>query len=153
MYKSDSSCMQLIVTTVLKKYTQHHQQNKQSLQQCQMPATTPFGATTTAIEVAQAYSSHIAGKTILITGTTLNSIGSATAQALAHGGASTIILIGRSSIKLSSTIDTLSAAYPKTTFIPLALDLNSQKAVQKAAQDFLMTRGFHTSTSSSPTQD
>jgi NAD(P)-dependent dehydrogenase (short-subunit alcohol dehydrogenase family) len=96
-----------------------------------------FGARTSAFEISETYASHVAGKVVLITGSTLGSIGDTTARAFAHGGASTVIITGRDDAKLSAASASLSKDYPKTTFRPLKLDLNSLKAVKQAAQEII----------------
>ncbi|KAF2686223.1 retinol dehydrogenase 12 [Lentithecium fluviatile CBS 122367] len=105
-----------------------------------MSSAMDFGAKTTAFEVAQTFSSRIAGKTALITGVTLGSIGDATARAFAHGGAETVVITGRDNTKLSTARKALTEAYPKTRFRPLNLDLSSLKAVQKAAEEILVDK-------------
>ncbi|KAF2733978.1 retinol dehydrogenase 12 [Polyplosphaeria fusca] len=102
-----------------------------------MASNASFGKETGALEVAKTFSSQAKGKTILITGVSTGGIGDALAQAFAHGGASTVIITGRSDTKLDAAMKSLSAAYPSTTFRPLKLDLNSLQAAADAAKKIL----------------
>ncbi|KAJ7467699.1 hypothetical protein FB451DRAFT_1401683 [Mycena latifolia] len=95
-----------------------------------------FTSTTTAEEVANAFSSQIQGKNVLITGTSLNGIGFETARVIAKH-AKLVIITGynleRWEVFLSEEAikkDVLSA-----NIRPLVLDLSSLVAVRKAAAE------------------
>lgn len=92
-----------------------------------------FGVRTTALSVAAAFPSAIAGKTILITGVNIKGLGFATAQAFASQKAELLILAGRTPAKLQESADTLAKEYPGTKFRILELDLSSQKGARAAA--------------------
>ncbi|KAF7307606.1 Short-chain dehydrogenase/reductase family protein [Mycena indigotica] len=93
-----------------------------------------FDVNTTAKEVAAAFPDQIKGKTILVTGTSLKSIGFTTAQALAKD-ADLLIITGRSLEKLKETEAALKAEYPSANIRPLTLDLASRASVRKAAAE------------------
>lgn len=94
---------------------------------------TEFGAHTTALAVAAAFPSAIAGKTILITGVNLKGLGYATAEAFASQKAELIILAGRTPAKLQECADALAKEYPSTKTRVLELDLSSQRGARAAA--------------------
>ncbi|RFU81794.1 hypothetical protein TARUN_384 [Trichoderma arundinaceum] len=94
---------------------------------------TEFGAHTTALAVAAAFPTAIAGKRILITGVNLKGLGYATAEAFASQKAELLILAGRTPAKLQECADALSREYPATKTRVLELDLNSQKGARAAA--------------------
>jgi NAD(P)-dependent dehydrogenase (short-subunit alcohol dehydrogenase family) len=96
-----------------------------------------FGARTDGKTVAGAFRSAIKGKTILITGISLNGLGMSTAEALATQEPALLILTGRSREKVQKVIDQLSAQYPATAFRFLCLNLTSQKQVRQAAEDVM----------------
>ncbi|KAF2109964.1 retinol dehydrogenase 12 [Lophiotrema nucula] len=102
-----------------------------------MATNKSWNGQTGALEVASAYSDSIKGKTALVTGTSIGGIGDAIVRALAHGGASTIVLTGRSDDKLSAYYEAVSKDYPNTKFRPLKLDLNSLVGTQKSAEEIL----------------
>ncbi|KAH6603229.1 hypothetical protein Trco_008004 [Trichoderma cornu-damae] len=92
-----------------------------------------FGLHTTAFDVAAAFPSAIAGKTILITGINIKGLGYATAEAFASQKAELLILAGRTPAKVQECADALAKQYPDTKTRVLELDLNSQKATRAAA--------------------
>lgn len=92
-----------------------------------------FGVHTTALAVAAAFPSAIAGKTVLITGVNLKGLGYATAEAFASQSAELLILAGRNVAKLQECVDALAKEYPKTKTRVLELDLSSMKAARAAA--------------------
>ncbi|KAH8689740.1 retinol dehydrogenase 12 [Phaeosphaeriaceae sp. PMI808] len=89
------------------------------------------------LEIAEAYSPQITGKTILITGVSPGGIGEATARAFAHGGASLIIATGRSEARVEGLTKEISAEYPSTKFRNVVLDLASLQDVRRAANEIL----------------
>ncbi|KAH8632645.1 hypothetical protein IG631_11279 [Alternaria alternata] len=90
-----------------------------------MATNKSFTKQTGGLEVAKTYSSHITGKTILITGVSPGGIGEATARAFAHGGASIIIATGRDKARVEELARQISAVYPSTKFRCVELDLAS----------------------------
>ncbi|KAA8909880.1 short-chain dehydrogenase [Sphaerosporella brunnea] len=96
-----------------------------------------FSATTNGAEIVAAFPAAVAGKTILITGPSIGSIGSETAITLAGAPIppAHILLAGRTISKIQPVIDAITAANPsiKTTFI--ALDLADLESVRKAASE------------------
>jgi NAD(P)-dependent dehydrogenase (short-subunit alcohol dehydrogenase family) len=94
-----------------------------------------YGFHTTAEEVASAYSSHIIGFTILITGVSPNSLGLYTAKALAAHSPALIILAGRSTDTLTAAEVELKSVSPSCPTKLLTLDLNSLRTVRAAAEE------------------
>ncbi|KAM0254605.1 hypothetical protein ACHAQJ_006641 [Trichoderma viride] len=92
-----------------------------------------FSVHTTALTVAAAFPSIIAGKTILITGVNIKGLGYATAEAFASQKAELLILAGRNPAKLQECADALTKQYPGIKTRVLELDLSSQKGARAAA--------------------
>ncbi|KIW26835.1 uncharacterized protein PV07_06638 [Cladophialophora immunda] len=92
---------------------------------------------TEALEVAKAFAEAIKGKTILVTGVNRQGVGFTTAQAFASQSPAHLIVAGRSASKLQECIDELERQYPNVEYRALILDLASQKAVRKAAEEVL----------------
>ncbi|KAF8066768.1 NAD-P-binding protein [Lyophyllum atratum] len=95
---------------------------------------------THAMEVADTFAAEIKGKTVLVTGVTAGGLGAEAARVLALHGAN-LILAGRSSSKIQETIANIEKEAPNTKTTELILDLNSQKAVRKAADEILAYPG------------
>ncbi|KAF7307620.1 Short-chain dehydrogenase/reductase family protein [Mycena indigotica] len=93
-----------------------------------------FDVNTTAKDVAAAFPEQIKGKTVLITGTSLKSIGFTTAQAFAKD-VGLLIITGRSHEKLKATEAALKTEFPGANIRPLVLDLASRTSVRKAAAE------------------
>src|ERR1051325_9046002 len=74
------------------------------------------------------------GKICLVTGAT-NGIGRATAQALAHMGA-TVIIVGRDAQKTSRVVEEIRAASGNNNVDSLLADLSSQQQVRRLANEF-----------------
>ncbi|KEY71675.1 hypothetical protein S7711_02910 [Stachybotrys chartarum IBT 7711] len=96
-----------------------------------------FQGDTEGLEVARAFADGVRGKTIIVTGANLGGIGFTTAQAFASQGPAHLILTGRNTAKVQKCIDALQAEYPDVDYRILQLDLASQKAVRKAADEVL----------------
>ena len=96
-----------------------------------------FGATTEASTVAEAFSSQIANKVILITGVNAGGIGGSTTVALAAHSPKLLILSGRSQNKVEDVIEKVRSAHPHVKCRYLHLDLSSQKSVRAAGQEVL----------------
>lgn len=94
-----------------------------------------FGFETTGEEAASALSSNIQGKTIIITGVSPRSLGYETARVIAIQEPKLLVLAGRSSAKLQEVEKELKEAAPGVNIRQLILDLESQEAVRKAAEE------------------
>ncbi|KAF7300183.1 Short-chain dehydrogenase/reductase family protein [Mycena kentingensis (nom. inval.)] len=95
-----------------------------------------FTSTSTAEEVAAAFSKHIKGKTVLITGTTVTGLGFAAANVIAKEGG-LVILTGRSEKKLRDSEEAIKADFPAAKVRKVVLDLSSRASVRKAASEVL----------------
>ncbi|KAJ7069250.1 hypothetical protein C8F01DRAFT_1245458 [Mycena amicta] len=93
-----------------------------------------FGFSTTSDEVVDALSSEIAGKNVLITGTTLNTIGFDTARAIAKY-AGLVTITGYNPERLQLSAEALRKQVPAGNVRTLQLDLSSLAAVRKAAEE------------------
>ena len=96
-----------------------------------------FGFFTSAEEVAAAFSSSIAGKTILVTGVSPGGLGAHFLKVVALHAPKLLILAGRSPAKCAETAKELEGAHPGITTRTLELDLSSQAQVRKAAAEVL----------------
>ncbi|KAH9900633.1 hypothetical protein F4778DRAFT_152637 [Xylariomycetidae sp. FL2044] len=99
-----------------------------------------FGRSTTGTEVAETFKDRIRGRTVLITGTSPNSIGEATALAVARGAPALLILASRTQAKLRAVArrihdEVLGSAGESivTTVRTVVVDLASQRSVREAA--------------------
>ncbi|KAH9224792.1 hypothetical protein DL95DRAFT_473426 [Leptodontidium sp. 2 PMI_412] len=95
---------------------------------------TSFNRDTTGKEVVQAFASTLKGKTILITGPSIKSIGAETALSLSHGSPSTILLLGRTESKIAPIIQQISTINPSIAVSFIQLDLASQASIRKTAE-------------------
>ncbi|KAJ7063883.1 NAD-P-binding protein [Mycena amicta] len=95
-----------------------------------------FSVTSTADDVASALSSEIAGKNVLVTGTSLNGIGFETARAIAKY-ANLVIITGYNAERLKLAEDALRAEGGSATIRPLLMDLSSLADVRRAASEVL----------------
>ncbi|KAL1982368.1 hypothetical protein VTN96DRAFT_1399 [Rasamsonia emersonii] len=102
-----------------------------------------FGQTTTATEVAKAFSSQIRNKNVVITGVAPNSLGQAMALAIASQHPAKLILASRTKEKLEQVAQEIYNATPKAkeagTIEIVALDLSSQRSVEQAAAQIAAT--------------
>ncbi|KIW15127.1 hypothetical protein PV08_07914 [Exophiala spinifera] len=96
-----------------------------------------FDRSTTGTSVAEIFSSAIKGKTILITGINKGGLGGKMVEILSVHSPKTLILASRTPSKIQEIIDTWKAGSPNTTYIPVALDLGSQKSCREAASSIL----------------
>lgn len=92
-----------------------------------------FALLTPAADVAAAFPESVKDKTIIITGVSPNSLGLATAFALASQRPARLILSGRSADKVQASIDTLKSDFPDVRYDVLLMDLSSQASVRAAA--------------------
>lgn len=95
----------------------------------------PYGWGTTAEEVAQDYATEIANKTILITGTSPNSLGAGFAAIVAKYHPRLIILASRNASRASDMAKAITAEAPNVQTRVLDLDLGSLDNVRKAAAE------------------
>ncbi|KAE8158284.1 NAD(P)-binding protein [Aspergillus tamarii] len=93
-----------------------------------------FGPLTPAAEIAAAFPDAIQGKTIVVTGVSLNSLGLATAAGFASQSPANLILTGRSVDKIQASISYLKTHYPDVKYHALIMDLSSQSSVRAAAE-------------------
>jgi len=98
-----------------------------------MPAI--FGTDSTADEVAEQYSTNIRGKVVLTTGVTPGGLGATFVETLAKHKPKLLILAGRNLDKAKKTGDAIAASCPDVEIRYLALDLNSQAQIRKAAEE------------------
>ncbi|KAJ7713381.1 hypothetical protein B0H16DRAFT_1899534 [Mycena metata] len=98
-------------------------------------ASPAFSSTTTAAEVANAFSDEIRGKNVLITGTSLGGIGFETAVAIAKY-ASLVVITGYNAERLKLSEDAIKKAVPSANVHQLVLDLSSLTDVRRAAEVF-----------------
>ncbi|KAK6987463.1 short-chain dehydrogenase/reductase family protein [Favolaschia claudopus] len=94
-----------------------------------------FSSSSTADDVASAFSNEIAGKNVLITGTSKNGIGFETALAIAKHGANLVIITGYNDQRLKESENAIKAQVPTANIRRLVLDLASLSAVRTAADE------------------
>ncbi|KAL1838377.1 hypothetical protein VTJ49DRAFT_2718 [Mycothermus thermophilus] len=94
-----------------------------------------YGLKTPGSEVARAFAERIRGKTILVTGVSPKSIGSATVLNLASQGPGLLILASRTEARLREVAAQIAEKYPDTRVEIVILDLGSQQSVRQAAVD------------------
>ncbi|GJN74037.1 hypothetical protein PLIIFM63780_008111 [Purpureocillium lilacinum] len=83
------------------------------------------------------YGAQIASKTILVTGVSPTSIGSAFVNALAASSPSLLILAGRNASKLSQTSASIAEAHPTVRVRTLQVDLSSLESVRRSVEELL----------------
>ncbi|KAJ7770071.1 NAD-P-binding protein [Mycena metata] len=93
-----------------------------------------FTAATTAEEVASVFQEQIRGKTVLITGTSINGIGFETARVIAKY-ANLVIITGYNTERLKLSEEAIKKEIPSANVRPLILDLTSLAAVRKAVAE------------------
>ncbi|KAJ7933090.1 hypothetical protein B0H13DRAFT_2307047 [Mycena leptocephala] len=92
-----------------------------------------FTYTTTADEVATAFSDEIKGKNVLITGTSINGIGFETARVIAKH-AKLVVITGYNEERLKLSEDAIKKDVPHANIHRLVLDLTSFASIRKAAE-------------------
>ncbi|KAL5360822.1 hypothetical protein BJX96DRAFT_75741 [Aspergillus floccosus] len=92
-----------------------------------------YPAETTATELVSDYGSLIAGKVILTTGASPNTLGGHFVEAIAKGSPSILILAGRDLAKLQKTANAIAAVNPAVQAKLLQVDLESFQSVREAA--------------------
>ncbi|KAJ7688119.1 hypothetical protein B0H17DRAFT_1203128 [Mycena rosella] len=98
------------------------------------PSTSEFGFHTTAEEAAEVLASEIAGKNVLVTGTSLGGIGFETARVIAKY-ANLVIIAGYNAERLQLAEDAIKNEVPAVNIRKLILDLSSLAAVRVAAAE------------------
>jgi len=94
-----------------------------------------YGSQTSASELVGDLADEIRGKTILITGASLGSIGGVFAETVARAQPALLILAGRNPEKLKGTVDGISKQETGANVRTLKLDLGSLAAVREAAAE------------------
>ncbi|KAJ7851075.1 NAD-P-binding protein [Mycena olivaceomarginata] len=93
-----------------------------------------FSSTTTAEEVANAFSAEIKGKNVLVTGTSVGGIGFETALAIAKY-ANLLIITGYNQERLKLSEEAIKKEHPHANVYCLVLNLSSLASVRKAAAE------------------
>ncbi|KAF7298596.1 Short-chain dehydrogenase/reductase family protein [Mycena indigotica] len=93
-----------------------------------------FNVSSTAEQVADTFASDIAGKNVLVTGTSQNGIGFETARVIAKH-ANLVIITGYNKERLEKSAEALRKEGGKAEIRPLVLDLSSLAAVRKAGAE------------------
>ncbi|KAJ1303653.1 hypothetical protein OPQ81_008081 [Rhizoctonia solani] len=98
-----------------------------------MTSNAAFGRDTTGTEAAQALKDEIKGRVVIVTGVSPNSIGGATALAVASQQPSALILASRTASKMDAVAADIQQKYPTVTVHKIPLDLASLDSVRAAA--------------------
>ncbi|KAG4432338.1 hypothetical protein IFR05_012188 [Cadophora sp. M221] len=102
-----------------------------------MASHAEFGETTTATEVAKAFSEQIIGKTILVVGVSPLSLGEHIALSISHHAPSHLLLASRTLSKINTVIDKIRTQHPSLKVTPIQIDLSSQISIRSAAKEIL----------------
>ncbi|KAK0275395.1 hypothetical protein LTR35_011097 [Friedmanniomyces endolithicus] len=89
---------------------------------------------TTGTEVAEAFKSSLKGKTVLITGVSLKSLGESTAVVIARHGPAKLILASRTEMKLQQVADEIVKINPDVKAELIVVNLSSQADIRTAAR-------------------
>ncbi|KAK9489452.1 short-chain dehydrogenase TIC 32-like protein, partial [Lipomyces doorenjongii] len=89
--------------------------------------------------IVNAFREKINGKTFVITGTSVNSLGAATAITLAAANPKHILLLGRSESKIKPVIEEMNAINPAIDARFYHVDLSDQDSVRHAADNISAT--------------
>jgi NAD(P)-dependent dehydrogenase (short-subunit alcohol dehydrogenase family) len=100
-----------------------------------MSSIPEFGFKTTAEEAASALSSHIKGKTVLVTGISKGGLGFETARVIALHQPKLLILAGRTPASNDEVAQLIKKESPEVAIKTLQLDLASFAAVRKSAKE------------------
>ncbi|KZV82663.1 NAD(P)-binding protein [Exidia glandulosa HHB12029] len=96
-----------------------------------------FGHSTTVEEVAVAFADRVKGRIFLITGPTLNTLGDATARALASAHPAELILVGRSPAKYAPVAEAIRSVDSTIDVRIYGLDLGYLPSVREGAATIL----------------
>ncbi|KAF4624973.1 hypothetical protein G7Y89_g13198 [Cudoniella acicularis] len=102
-------------------------------------AVMSFNQHTTTEDVVKASLARSEGRTFVLTGTSENTIGGATAIAFAHGKLKIIFLTGRTSHKSVSVIKEIKSIDRNIDVVFVSLDLTDQESVRSCAKEILET--------------
>ncbi len=93
-----------------------------------------FNRETPGVEVVEELADRVKGKTIVITGASVNGLGAGTAISLAHGHPAHLVLLARSQARVDPVVARIKEVDPavKVTFVPVSLD--DFDSVRKAAE-------------------
>ncbi|GME48289.1 Short-chain dehydrogenase/reductase SDR [Neofusicoccum parvum] len=94
-----------------------------------------WGVRTKATDAATAFSNEIKGRYVLITGVSRNSLGEASALAIAAHDPALLILASRTQSKVDEVADEIQSIRPTTPVKTVLLDLLSQDSVRRAAAE------------------
>jgi NAD(P)-dependent dehydrogenase (short-subunit alcohol dehydrogenase family) len=97
------------------------------------PKMSHYSFTTEGSLVVKDFSSHVKGRTFLITGPSHGSVGAETAPTLAAAHPSCILLLGRSLPKIQPVVDRIASITPTTVVKYIPLLLSSLASVRAAA--------------------
>ncbi|TVY24607.1 Short-chain dehydrogenase TIC 32-like protein [Lachnellula hyalina] len=92
-----------------------------------------FNAESTGQDVVNTFPEQVKDRTIVITGATGSSIGSAAALALASASPRKIILVNRNATKSQELIHFINTSYPSAPITHIVCDLSSLKSVEEAS--------------------
>ncbi|KAI1403644.1 retinol dehydrogenase 13 [Hypoxylon fuscum] len=104
-----------------------------------MTSNPEWGETTSALEVASAYSQQIEGRNVLITGVAPEGVGEGTAIAFASQKPAMLILVSRTMERLNTVASSIRTLYPGVDVRTVTMDLASQNSVRKAAAEVIST--------------
>ncbi|KZW00844.1 NAD(P)-binding protein [Exidia glandulosa HHB12029] len=96
-----------------------------------------FDSATDADEVVAAFSEHVKRRVFVVTGPTPKGIGEGTILALAQGGPSALLLVGRNPTKYASVADAVHAINPSIDVRVYGIDLGSLTSVRAGAAAIL----------------
>ena len=99
-----------------------------------MASHAKYGESTTATEVAKAFSSEIHGKTVLITGISPKSLGESLALSIASQKPALLILASRTQSKIDAVTIQINDSFPDVRTKSVLVDLSTQASVHQAAE-------------------
>ncbi|PVH78805.1 short-chain dehydrogenase [Cadophora sp. DSE1049] len=102
-----------------------------------MASHSEFGESTTATDVASAFSEQIKGKTILIVGVSPQSLGEHIAVSISRHSPSHLLLASRTPSKILTVISQINTISPTLKVTPITIDLSSQQSIRSAAREIL----------------
>ncbi|KAF4314099.1 Short-chain dehydrogenase/reductase SDR [Botryosphaeria dothidea] len=94
-----------------------------------------WGSRTKATDAATAFANDIKGRYVLITGVSRNSLGEASALAIAAHDPALLVLASRTQSSLDEVAAEIHSIRPSTAVLTVQLDLLSQASVRRAAAD------------------
>ncbi|OQE20540.1 hypothetical protein PENSTE_c013G00099 [Penicillium steckii] len=100
-----------------------------------------FRCDTLGTEVAEKFRAKVKDKTFVLSGLTRGDLAATTADALAHGGAATIIFTGRSQPELQSILDHIRRKHSYTKIIFFAAETGSLASMHEVAHSIIDLEG------------